>query len=217
MNMSESLMKLLTTGTCENGQLEGVDITTSLYHAGALFANFDYQEYVLNKFDGILNLEGANLRGASFKRLQVNAINLKNADLSNADLSDVFWNKADFSGAKMYWTRLNKARLRNANFENAELGYADLVGGDFSHANFTNAFMDGVDIRAANFTGTNCEGVVFDSDGPKDPQYLGVNFSDANLKGAEIYIEEPKFIYFCQTIMPDGSINNKDCELFGRS
>ena len=48
MNLSYSLMELITTGSSQNGNLEGVDLTASLYHAGALFANIDYQEYVLN-------------------------------------------------------------------------------------------------------------------------------------------------------------------------
>lgn len=212
-NTSESLGKLVTTGNAKNGNLEGVDITASLQESGALFVNLDYQMFELKKFNGILNLEGANLRGSSFKRLQVNKINLRNADLTDADLSDVIFLEADFTGARMYWTRLNKAQLRNANFENSELGYADMLGGDFSKANFAGVFMDGVDIRAANFTGTNCEGAIFDSDGPKDPQYLGANFMDANLKDATIYIDGNKFVYFCRTIMPDGTVNNRDCEL----
>ena len=76
--------------------------------------------------------------------------------------------------------------------------------------------MDGVDIRAANFTGANCEGAIFDSDGPKDPRYLGVNFTDTNLKDAEIYIDDNKFVYFCRTIMPDGTVVDRDCDLAER-
>lgn len=216
MKLSASLMELITTGASQNGNLEGIDILASLYHAGALFAYEDYKEYILNKFDGTLNLEGAKLQGANFRRLQLKYINLKNADLSNADLSDIIWEKADFSGATLKNARLNRAILKDANFEKADLAYADMLGADFSNSNFAGAFMDGVDIRAANFTKTNCEGVVFDSDGPKDPQYLGANFTDANLKDAEIYDIDNKFVYFCRTVMPTGTVNNRDCELLER-
>ena len=212
-NTSESIKKLITTGEAKNGNLEGVDITASLKKAGALLVNEDYQEYELKKFGGRLNLEGANLKGASFRRLRLESINLRNADLTNADLSDVIWEKADFTGAKLWLVRFNKAVLKNANFDQVQLDSADMLGADFSNANFAGVFMDGVDIRAANFTGANCEGATFDSDGPRDPQYLGANFTDANLKGAEIAINGNKFIYFCRTIMPDGTINNRDCEL----
>lgn len=217
MKISISLNELLTTGKAQKGQLERIDITASLYHAGVLLANIDHQEYILNKFNGVLNLEGANLQGASFRRLQLKEINLKGANLSGADLSNIIWDKADFSGAMMYSARLNKATLINANFEKAELGGAELLGGNFSNANFTDAMMDGVDLRAANFTGANFKRAIFDADGPYDPQYLGANFTDADLSNlggaAGDYIKHHKFVYFCRTTMPDGTINNRDCEL----
>lgn len=69
---------------------------------------------------------------------------------------------------------------------------------------------------------------VIDSDGPYDPYYLGANFTDANFKGAEVYLMDwivdedspneenvtkipKKNIFLCRTIMPDGTINNRDC------
>ena len=224
MNISLSLNELLTTGKAKNGQLEGVDITASLYHAGALGGSLDYQEYILEEFNGVLDLEGANLQDASFRRLQLKEINLKGANLSGADLSNIIWEKADLSGANMYYTRFNKAHLINANFSKAEMGGAELLGGDFSGANFTDALMDGVDLRASNFTGANFERAIFDSDGPYDPKYLGANFTDANLRdlgnstfgdggAAASYIGDLKFIYFCRTTMPDGTISNRDCKL----
>ena len=212
MSIAESIEKLVTTGKVKNGKLKGVNITKTLEEAGALYIDEDYHEYGLSKFDGVLDLEGTNLQGADFSRLDLQEINLKNADLFNADLSNVNWYKADFSGAKMYWATLNKASLRNVNFQGATLGYSDLLGGDFSNANFKDANMDGVDIRVSNFKGANLENVVIEFDGPQNPQYFGANFTDANFKGATIYIDEEESVYFCRTIMPDGTINNRDCE-----
>ena len=76
--------------------------------------------------------------------------------------------------------------------------------------------MDGVDLRASNFKGANFERAIFDSDGPYDPQYLGANFTNANLReldGGENNIGDHKFVYFCRTTMPNGKINNRDCKL----
>lgn len=216
MNISISLMKFLTTGICEDGEkclLDKINITASLYHAGLLFANIDYQEDVLNEFNGKLSLKGASLQGASFRRLQLKSIDLKKPNLADTDLSDVIWEQANFFGSFLGGARLNRAILKGANFENAQLQNADLLGADLSNSNFTGADLDGVDIRAANLTGANCQRAIFNSDGPRDPQFLGANFTDANLKDAEIYEEDYRLVYLCRTTMPDGTVSNRDCEL----
>jgi uncharacterized protein YjbI with pentapeptide repeats len=212
-NISQSLMTFCTTGICENAGLADVDITAELYHAGAISAYLDYEQYSLDKFDGKIILESANLSNASFRRLELKYINLRNAVLTNADLSDVIWENSDFFGASLTRARLNRAILRGANFENAMLPYADLLGADLSNSNFVNANLDGVDIRAANFRGTNCTGAIFNDDGPRDPLFLGADFTDANLEHAKISEGDLHWVYLCRTTMPDGKISNRDAEL----
>ena len=215
LSQSESIKQLIATGKVRNGNLEDVNITKTLIEAGAVSVDQDYQEYFLSKFDGVLDLEGTNLRGADFKRLRAKEINLKNADLFGANLSDVFLEKADFSGARMLWGWLNKARLENANFQGASLLYTDMFGGYFAKANFSNAAMDGVDIRLADFTGANFGKVTIYHDGPKNPKFFGAIFTDANLTDSEIYFpenDEQFKVFFCRTIMSDGIINNRDCD-----
>lgn len=215
LSKAESIKQLVTTGKVKNGNLEDVNIITTLIEAGAVYVDEDYQQYYLTKFNGVLDLEGTNLRGADFKRLQASEVNLKSADLSGANLSDVNWTKANFSGARIIWAWLNKAWLENANFQEAQLSYTDMFGGYFVNANFSNAAMDGVDIRLADFTGANLEKVTIYHDGPKNPKFFGAIFTDANLTDAEIYFPEndKQFkVFFCRTIMSDGTINNRDCE-----
>jgi uncharacterized protein YjbI with pentapeptide repeats len=213
MNISQPLMKLITTGDCQDGVLDDIDIMASLYHAGAINADIDYQQFVLDRFDGKLILNGASLQKSSFRRLQLKSIDLKKAKLWQADLSDVIWEQANFAEASLGRARLNRAILRNANFENAYLESADLLGADLSDCNFSGANLDGADIRAANFTRTNCKGVIFDDDGPRDPRFLGANFTDANLEGARISPNAFESVYLCRTIMPDGTVSDRDCEL----
>ena len=65
MDVSVALMMLLTTGACEDSErciLNNVDITASLYHAGAIDADLDYQEYVLSKFNGQLKFSRSEFK-----------------------------------------------------------------------------------------------------------------------------------------------------------
>jgi uncharacterized protein YjbI with pentapeptide repeats len=211
MNISPSLKELVTTGKCSSGILNNIDITAGLYHSGAIAAHEDYYEYVLNKFDGKLVLNEAKMQHSSFRWLRLKYIDLRKSDLGNSDLSDVIWEEADFSEASLGRARLNRAILRGANFEKADLNSSDLLGADFSNCNFSGANLDGADIRAADFTGANCKDVIFDGDGPKDPRFLGANFTDANLEGARIDIKSLDFVYLCRTIMPDGTVSDRDC------
>ncbi|MEC4984498.1 MAG: pentapeptide repeat-containing protein [Oscillatoria sp. PMC 1076.18] len=225
---SESIQQLVTTGKAKNGNFEGVDIIKALEDAGAASFNDGEQKYYLTKFN-TLDLEGANLKNAKLKFLSAKKINLRNANLNLADISNNWWDEADFSAASLHRADLSRSIMKGANFEKSSSGALELLGGDFTNANFKDAEMDGVDMRAANFTAANFENAIIDSDGPYDPHYLGANFTDANFKGAKIFLTEfvatknsasegdvieraMENIILCRTIMPDGTINNRDCK-----
>lgn len=223
--IEQSIRQLITTGNAKNGNFEGVDINQILEISGLATWSDGEQTYFLNKFDDVLDLEGANLQGAKLKLLSAKKINFKNANLSFADISNNSWDEVDFSGADLSRANLTRSRFRKANFEGVNASAMELLGGDFSNANFKDAYMDGVDMRAANFEGVNFENAVIDSDGPYDPRYLGANFTDANFKGSEVSLTEyisdgtetgtqkaKKHIFFCRTIMPNGTTNNRDCD-----
>jgi uncharacterized protein YjbI with pentapeptide repeats len=228
LSVSESIQELITTGTARNGNFEGVDIIKILTDAGVAYFSDGEQTHYLKKFD-TLDLEGANLQNAKLRFLSAKKISLRNANLSFADISNNYWDEADFSGATLHRANLSRSTMRGSNFEKSFSGALELLGGDFTNASFKDAEMDGVDMRAANFTSANFENAIIDSDGPYDPHYLAANFTDANFKGAKISLikltiddDSPsgenitgraiENIILCRTIMPDGTINNRDCE-----
>jgi uncharacterized protein YjbI with pentapeptide repeats len=225
---SESIRELITTGKARNGNFEGADIIKILKDAGVADFNDGDQTHYLTNFD-TLDLEGSNLENAKLRFLSAKKVNLKNANLRFADISNNYWDEADFSGATLHRANLSRSTMRGANFEKSFSGALELLGGDFTNASFKDAEMDGVDMRAANFTGANFENAIIDSDGPYDPHYLAANFTDANFKGAVISLikmtiadDSPsggnvaeraiENIILCRTVMPDGTINNRDCE-----
>ena len=105
------------------------------------------------------------------------------ADLHGADLRDAILEFADFSHAN-----LNGADLRGAHLYKALLNGAQLNTAKLSYAYLVRADLSSADLRNANLGGTRLS---------------YADLSGADLRGAR----------FCQTIMPDGNVNNSDCGL----
>jgi uncharacterized protein YjbI with pentapeptide repeats len=80
----------------------------------------------------------------------------------------------------------SNANLSGANFSGTELGKPRFVGANLQNATFS----QGTIIRRADFTDANLSGATF---------------TPVTLLGAEGDI-------YCRTVMPDGSINNRDCK-----
>jgi uncharacterized protein YjbI with pentapeptide repeats len=107
---------------------------------------------------------------------------LSRTDLSQAILSDADLRNADFSDANLTHTFLTKANLEEANFENTKL---------------KNALLNKANLKKANFRGANLD---------------EANFKDADLSGAKHLSEKQKEqAKFCNTIMPDGKPEDRDC------
>jgi hypothetical protein len=107
--------------------------------------------------------------------------NLSDADLRDADLTHGHLADAIFTEADLIAAHLRYATLTDAIFFGADLRSADVRGVLASHATFTNADLTDADLRGADLT---------DAD-----------FDGANLTGTR----------FCNTTMPNGSLNNSDC------
>lgn len=105
----------------------------------------------------------------------------RNADLQGADLKRAFLRFVD----------LQNAILKGANLSQAQLYKADLKNADLTSANLKEAHLAEADLRGAQLTGANL----------READFKGAVLSGADLKNA----------YFCNTIMPDGSINNDAC------
>ena len=132
------------------------------------------------------DLGSADLSNANLSNADLSNANLSNANLSNADLSDVYLRIADLGSADLGSANLGNADLRSANLSNANLSNANLSNADLDYANLGSA-----DLRNTNLRNTNLR---------------NTNLTKAKLNGADMSGAK-----FCNTTMPDGRINNRDC------
>ena len=99
------------------------------------------------------------------------------------------------------------ADMRQANFSYAILSHANLHG-DFRGANFTHAQFN-------NTVLSTCKDAI--NAAVKNPAdfWQSTNFSYTNLTKVKFIISDAKLdlskALLCHTIMPDGSVNNRDC------
>lgn len=92
-------------------------------------------------------------------------------------------------------------KCRNCDLSGAPFAVQDFSGWDFSGANFSKADLINVDFTQANLTNTKFRGALL----------IDVDFMGANLKGADLTYAEILGVRFCNTVMPDGSLNFTHC------
>lgn len=147
------------------GRITGVRqkslIGTDLQNSGLVRADFAGM-YLMH-----VNLDGAKLTGASFRRALMTGCTMRNADLSGADFG---WGKPlcnDLSGSNLAGARLASVegrglKMENANargirmsgvFTDASLKGCDLRGADLRGASFGRADLQGADLRGARLRG----------------------------------------------------------------
>ncbi|MDF0554731.1 pentapeptide repeat-containing protein [Kamptonema sp. UHCC 0994] len=142
-------------------------------------------------FQGV-DLSHANLNVAKVRYLEdlqpgqneLSGINLSGANLTSANLTYVNLSGANLSSANLKFAELSCTVLTGADLRKAILDYAQL-GCD----------LIDVDLREATLFGT---------------VLIGTNLTRSNLMGAKFQVmTEESGIIFCDTIMPDGTINSK--------
>ncbi len=194
----------LTNAVLANTDLRGADLSAAnLVGAdltGALLINTQLRGAGLTdatlkcSFLREANLEAADLRFASFRGSSMERANFWVADLQFADFTAAYLRSADFKDAYMDGTILNGADLREALLDysylpNAQFNGADLFGADLSNASFLE------------------EQLSFDND-PGSDNYNS-DFRARNMEEARMALQSAKL---CNTIMPDGTVENRDCE-----
>jgi uncharacterized protein YjbI with pentapeptide repeats len=92
-----------------------------------------------------VDLTGATLRDASFKR----------TDLTEAVMVGADARRAKFISSTMHNARLDDANLVRADLTNADLSGASLVGADLTSARFYGADLSGADLTGAQLAGTD--------------------------------------------------------------
>ena len=128
------------------------------------------------------NLSKASLTGADLRAADLRAADLRKADLNGANLSGAYLNRANLSEADLNRANLNRANLTGANLTGADLSEASLIGAYLSQADLSRANLSDADLNRADLNRASLNG--------------------ADLSGA----------IFCNTTMPDGTINDDDCE-----
>ncbi|MEK9703231.1 MAG: caspase family protein, partial [Deltaproteobacteria bacterium] len=113
----------------------------------------------------------------------------------------------DLSGVDLGYAELSKANLRQANLQGTSLKSADLTSADLSGTNITNATLRNSELGGANLQDadlTNTSLVL---------AFLGeANLTNTILRNADLKFATLHRAKFCNTTMPDGYINNQDCE-----
>jgi uncharacterized protein YjbI with pentapeptide repeats len=113
--------------------------------------------------------------------------------------------ECNLNNANLERAALNGANLTQSNLRAANLSHANLTGGTLTGAYLQNANLYNANLRGVNFTNAD----LTDADLTK-ADLTSARLSDAVTKGANL-----KNAKLCRTIMPDNSINNRDCRTQG--
>jgi len=114
---------------------------------------------------------------------------------------------AECPGADLSFVDLSPARASTRSQPlTLDMREANLRGADFRQADLTQADFTGADLRDANLTGARLlEAILFQTD------LRGADLSRAVLTFSDMEDAKLEGAIFCETRMPDGSINNEGC------
>lgn len=127
------------------------------------------------------DLTRASLIGTTLTGADLTSATATFAGLAQANLAHAILTGADLTGANLYQASLLQANLATANLSRANLMVAALNGADLTNADLSGAILSNANLSFANLT--------------------GATLADAILTGA----------LFCETAMPDGTINSANC------
>jgi len=125
------------------------------------------------------------------KGIDISSLDLSNAHLHAVKLEGANLNHGNFRNAELSKSMLAKAKLGAAKLHGAKLFGADLTGATLAKADLTRAKLRGADLRSVNLDAAILVG--------------------ATLIDAKVSDDWQETAWFCNTTMPDGGSNNKDC------
>jgi hypothetical protein len=151
-----------------------------------------------------LNEDNVNLSAAPLAKAYLAGVQLPRTRLSGADLSEAYLVRAHLVGADLSKAHLVGANLFKANLSGANLNGADLNGADLNGADLSEAYLVGANLIRAKLFKANLSGANLD--------LTDLNQDSRMVLGMMAGISEGiRHTQFCQTIMPDGTVNNRDC------
>lgn len=101
-----------------------------------------------------------------------------------------------YAGCYYGYTDLSVLDLHNANFTDAQFPFATLTSTNFAGSNLSYAQFGYANMKSANLSNANLTGAYL----------FGATLTGANLTGAILTNAQ-----YCNTIMPNGTVNNANC------
>lgn len=159
------------------------------------------------------NLQEAKLQGTTMTNAKLININLESADLSSTptgektNLTGSILTNSKLQGANFKNTILTDVNLESANLSPSPSGKnTDLTGANLERANLSKANLSNVDLSKANLknailTNANLEGA----------DLTLANLEGAKFENGNIYSRVSQKTKFCQTTLPNGTVENPDC------
>lgn len=203
--------------------LSGSNLAQAIFDHANFTACFNQTKTHFHQIDfSNTDLTNANLNDSVFYGVSFTSANLPNAKLSRAQL-----NLSDFSQANFSHAHLDQVQSKK---DNEHSWGSNFYETNFCGADLTQAQLYGY-FRGANFCNTKLNGAVFSTAKDTIPSHMpelktrtgaglwsGANFKDADLTGAHFYDANGQsanlsLAKFCRTIMPDGTLNNRDCPI----
>lgn len=183
----------------DNSQLDYIVVSAGSKLVNSRISNTDMRGATLEGVDlSHSELSGSAMELTRFRKATLTKARLLNSRLACANFIEASAEEANFNQAKLRRASFSKAILRKANF-----GFTDL----------REAILEEADLREVSFASANLSKAEF-----KDAKINGANLYKANLKDAQELTEEQLAkATLCQTILPNGSISNRDCKRLGIS
>jgi uncharacterized protein YjbI with pentapeptide repeats len=136
---------------------------------------FLYESELIMNGKNIIDLSGANLRGANLRVLNLRGVDLRGAYLREANLWGADLEEANLSGAQLQDANLQRAILSNANLFGVRMERANLRAANLSRASLMSADLTGVNLKDATITKEQLEGIgsrsLRDAIMPDDSKY----------------------------------------------
>lgn len=175
-----------------------------------------------------LVMPGVDLTGADLSRTDCQGVNFQQAVLKDANLLKANFKGADLQGADLSFARLMEAqlqwvKLRGASLQGAklmaikaigaELSQADLCWSDLQNAQLMGAKLQGANLKGAKLQGANLMGAKLAGADLRSLTLQGVQLQGADLTRARLPESGLAGALLCKTILPDGQVSDRDCEV----
>ena len=116
---------------------------------------FLHEASLIDKDKHIIDLRGADLRGAKLSEATLFAADLRGVDLRGANLFTADLRGADLGGANLFTADLSGAKLSGVNLCGTDLSGADLRRANLSQANLSQANLSQANLSGATLDGAN--------------------------------------------------------------